>query len=167
LCSLGTGNLKNLDLQGEDVVLLADWDGGYDKPAWQALQKAQEILQQKNIHVSLILPCENPELTKEKLDFNDALIQEGLSSLKALLMKQGLEGEPLMLSSRKTIRTSMIKPIKPKLIPETARNSKITLPSLNKNTLLMLSLTQPQSKSLSSRKTFLKKLLRLLLTRNR
>jgi hypothetical protein len=94
VCSLGTSNLKNLDLHGKDIVLLADWDGGYDKPSWQTLQKAQENLQQKNSSVSIVLPCENPALTKEKLDFNDVLKQDGLSSLQALLAKQGLQVEP-------------------------------------------------------------------------
>ena len=94
LCSLGTGNLKNLDLHGKDIVLLADWDGGYDKPSWQTLQRSQDTLQQKNTSVSIVLPCEHPALTKEKLDFNDVLKQDGLSSLQALLVKQGLKDEP-------------------------------------------------------------------------
>jgi hypothetical protein len=45
-----------------------------------------------------VLPCENPALTKEKLDFNDVLKQNGLSSLQALLVKQGLEGEQTVTS---------------------------------------------------------------------
>jgi hypothetical protein len=94
LCSLGSSNLKNLDLHGKEVVLLADWDGGYDKPSWQTLQKAQQTLQQKNTSVSIVLPCENPALMKQKLDFNDVLKQDGLSSLQALLVTQGLKDEP-------------------------------------------------------------------------
>jgi hypothetical protein len=61
--------------------------GGYDKPSWQTLQKSQEALQQKNTSVSIVLPCEHPALIKQKLDFNDVLKQDGLSSLQVLLVK--------------------------------------------------------------------------------
>lgn len=80
-CSLGTSNMKNLNFQNRDVIIAGDWDGSFEKPSWEATEKAKAALENKGNKVTLILPVKNPELTNEKVDFNDILREDGISSI--------------------------------------------------------------------------------------
>jgi hypothetical protein len=80
-CSLGTSNIRELDLKDRQVIIAADWDGSYDKPSWQETERAQAALQDKGNDVTIILPVKNPEFTSEKVDFNDLLKEGGVSSV--------------------------------------------------------------------------------------
>ena len=79
--ALGSNNLENLDVENRDVIIAADWDGGYDKPSWDSTLTAQKILEEKGNNVTVVLPVKETELTKEKLDFNDLLKEGGVNSV--------------------------------------------------------------------------------------
>ncbi len=81
LCSLGTSNIGNLDVKDRDVLIAADWDGNFEVQSWKTTEKAKANLETQGNTVSIILPVKNPELTNQKLDFNDLLKQEGLESV--------------------------------------------------------------------------------------
>ncbi|NRA89607.1 MAG: AAA family ATPase [Simkaniaceae bacterium] len=81
LCSLGTTNMKNLNVRDREIIIAADWDGSRDVPSWKTTERTQAALQEKGNDVTIILPVKNPELTKEKVDFNDLLKEGGLSSV--------------------------------------------------------------------------------------
>ncbi len=89
ICSLGTSNMKNLNLQNRDVIIAGDWDGSFDKPSWKATEKAQAELERNGNKVEIILPIKNPEkrpelspeLTNVKVHFNDLLKQGGVKSV--------------------------------------------------------------------------------------
>ncbi len=81
LCSLGIYNIGNLDVKNRDVIIAADWDGSFEVQTWKTTEKAKLDLENKGNTVSIILPVKNPELTNEKLDFNDLLKKEGVESV--------------------------------------------------------------------------------------
>ncbi len=89
LCSLGTSNMKNLNLQNREVIIAGDWDGSFEAPSWHAMEKAKGVLEDKGNKVDIILPVKNPEkrpeltpeLTNVKVDFNDLLKQGGVESV--------------------------------------------------------------------------------------
>ena len=79
--ALGSNNLENLDVENREVIIAADWDGGYDKPSWDSTLTAQKALEEKGNDVTVVLPVKETELTKEKLDFNDLLKEGGVNSV--------------------------------------------------------------------------------------
>lgn len=108
ICSLGTSNMKTLDLQNRDVVIAGDWDGSVDKPSWEATEKAQVALAKKGNKVEIILPVKNPEqrpeLTNVKVDFNDLLKQGGVKSVIDRVSDRFPEVIGKALSPKETIR---------------------------------------------------------------
>ena len=96
LCSLGSFNIKSLNLQNRDVLLAGDWDGSFETPSWHALEKAKTFLEEKNNKVEVILPVknpeQNPEFTNVTVDFNDLLKQGGIQSVRDRLSDRLLEG---------------------------------------------------------------------------
>ena len=71
------------------MVLAGDWDGSFEAPSWQAMEKAKAVLEGKGNKVDIILPVKNPEkrpelspeLTNVKVDFNDLLKEGGVKSV--------------------------------------------------------------------------------------
>lgn len=88
LCSLGTSNIKNLDVKNRDVIIAGDWDGSFEKPSWAATEKAKSALVKKGNKVEIILPVQDSELSNEKVDFNDLLKKGGVKSVVDHLSEQ-------------------------------------------------------------------------------
>jgi Ti-type conjugative transfer relaxase TraA len=88
VCSLGTSNMRNIEVLSEKVVIAADWDGSYEKPSWKEIERTKDLLSKKGNDVSVILPVKNPENNLEKVDFNDVLKTGGVNAIKEILNNQ-------------------------------------------------------------------------------
>jgi len=86
--SQGIHNIKNYAGPEQTIIIAADWDGSRDNPAWDMVEKAQKELTQKNNNVSIMLPVNDPELTKAKIDFNDVLVKNGAKSVQEFVATQ-------------------------------------------------------------------------------